>query len=208
MTLCCFVHLVRFGFLQISLQITIRRPTNALAGLRVAPRSWPLPEGCSGLDSGLTVARLEATSVDARCPALLNRPEDFRSQIQTTFFGPVNVTRAAVQQMRQQRSGLVMTISSTAGIAAEGDFRVRLCRLEVRRRGLDGGLRSRGRAVRHQDDAGGARLLPYRTAHPAVHQVRQRHPSRTTPTASTPPSKPGRAWTASRPATRPNWPAL
>lgn len=49
-------------------------------------------------------------------------PEDFRSQIETTFFGPVNVTRAALPQMRRQRSGLVMTISSTAGIAAEGDF--------------------------------------------------------------------------------------
>jgi NAD(P)-dependent dehydrogenase (short-subunit alcohol dehydrogenase family) len=49
-------------------------------------------------------------------------PEDFRAQIETTFFGPVNVTRAALPQMRRQRSGLVITISSTAGIAAEGDF--------------------------------------------------------------------------------------
>ena len=49
-------------------------------------------------------------------------PEAFRSQIETTFFGPVNVTRAALPQMRAQRSGLVMTISSTAGIASAGDF--------------------------------------------------------------------------------------
>jgi NAD(P)-dependent dehydrogenase (short-subunit alcohol dehydrogenase family) len=49
-------------------------------------------------------------------------PEDFRSQIETTLFGPVNVTRAALPQLRAQRSGLVMTISSTAGIAAAGDF--------------------------------------------------------------------------------------
>ena len=49
-------------------------------------------------------------------------PEDFRGQMETSFFGPVNVTRAALPQMRRQRSGLVMTISSTAGIAAEGDF--------------------------------------------------------------------------------------
>src|SRR4051812_24188535 len=49
-------------------------------------------------------------------------PEDFRAQLETTFFGPVNVTRAALPRMRQQRSGLVITISSTAGIAAEGDF--------------------------------------------------------------------------------------
>jgi NAD(P)-dependent dehydrogenase (short-subunit alcohol dehydrogenase family) len=49
-------------------------------------------------------------------------PENFRSQIETTLFGPVNVTRAALPQLRAQRSGLVMTISSTAGIAATGDF--------------------------------------------------------------------------------------
>ena len=49
-------------------------------------------------------------------------PEAFRSQIETTLFGPVNVTRAALPQMRAQRSGLVMTISSTAGIASTGDF--------------------------------------------------------------------------------------
>jgi NAD(P)-dependent dehydrogenase (short-subunit alcohol dehydrogenase family) len=48
--------------------------------------------------------------------------EDWRAQIETTLFGPVNVTRAALPQMRVQRSGLVVTISSTAGIAAEGDF--------------------------------------------------------------------------------------
>lgn len=49
-------------------------------------------------------------------------PEAFRSQIETTLFGPVNVTRAALPQMRAQRSGLVITISSTAGIAADGEF--------------------------------------------------------------------------------------
>jgi NAD(P)-dependent dehydrogenase (short-subunit alcohol dehydrogenase family) len=49
-------------------------------------------------------------------------PEAFRSQIETTLFGPVNVTRAALPQLRTQGSGLVMTISSTAGIASTGDF--------------------------------------------------------------------------------------
>ena len=49
-------------------------------------------------------------------------PDAFRSQIETSLFGPVNVTRAALPQMRAQRSGLVMTISSTAGIASAGDF--------------------------------------------------------------------------------------
>jgi NAD(P)-dependent dehydrogenase (short-subunit alcohol dehydrogenase family) len=49
-------------------------------------------------------------------------PEAFRSQIETTLFGPVNVTRAVLPQMRDQRSGLVVTISSTADIASTGDF--------------------------------------------------------------------------------------
>jgi NAD(P)-dependent dehydrogenase (short-subunit alcohol dehydrogenase family) len=49
-------------------------------------------------------------------------PEAFRSQIETTLFGPVNVTRAALPQLRAQQHGLVMTISSTAGIAVAGDF--------------------------------------------------------------------------------------
>jgi NAD(P)-dependent dehydrogenase (short-subunit alcohol dehydrogenase family) len=48
--------------------------------------------------------------------------EAFRSQIESTLFGPVNVTRAVLPQLRAQRSGLVMTISSTAGIASTGDF--------------------------------------------------------------------------------------
>ena len=49
-------------------------------------------------------------------------PENFRAQIETTLFGPVNVTRAVLPQLRAQRSGLVVTISSTAGITAAGDF--------------------------------------------------------------------------------------
>jgi NAD(P)-dependent dehydrogenase (short-subunit alcohol dehydrogenase family) len=49
-------------------------------------------------------------------------PEAFRSQIETTLFGPVNVTRAALPQLRAQKNGLVVTISSTAGIASPVEF--------------------------------------------------------------------------------------
>jgi NAD(P)-dependent dehydrogenase (short-subunit alcohol dehydrogenase family) len=48
-------------------------------------------------------------------------PEDFRRQIETTMFGPINVTRAALPVLRAQRSGLLVTISSTAGITG-GEF--------------------------------------------------------------------------------------
>ncbi|MBT8159499.1 MULTISPECIES: SDR family oxidoreductase [Arthrobacter] len=48
-------------------------------------------------------------------------PEDFRAQIETTMFGPMNVTRAALPFLRAQRSGLLVTISSTAGIVG-GEF--------------------------------------------------------------------------------------
>jgi NAD(P)-dependent dehydrogenase (short-subunit alcohol dehydrogenase family) len=44
-------------------------------------------------------------------------PEQVRHQIETLLFGPMNVARAALPVMRKQRSGLLLTISSTAGIS-------------------------------------------------------------------------------------------
>jgi NAD(P)-dependent dehydrogenase (short-subunit alcohol dehydrogenase family) len=40
-----------------------------------------------------------------------------RDQIETLLFGPMNVARAVLPVMRKQRSGLLVTISSTAGIS-------------------------------------------------------------------------------------------
>ena len=43
-------------------------------------------------------------------------PDQVRHQIETLLFGPMNVTRAVLPAMRKQRAGLVVTVSSTAGI--------------------------------------------------------------------------------------------
>jgi NAD(P)-dependent dehydrogenase (short-subunit alcohol dehydrogenase family) len=46
-------------------------------------------------------------------------PQDFRAQVETTLFGPINVTRAVLPVLRAQHSGLLVAISSTAGIAGQ-----------------------------------------------------------------------------------------
>ena len=120
----------------------------ALAGGDAVVATGRSPERVSsalGAHDDLLVVKLDVTSADVardaaraavgqfgRIDVLVNNagnfnagffeeisPEDFRSQIETTLFGPVNVTRAVLPVMRAQRSGLVVAISSTAGIVGQ-----------------------------------------------------------------------------------------
>jgi NAD(P)-dependent dehydrogenase (short-subunit alcohol dehydrogenase family) len=43
-------------------------------------------------------------------------PEQMERQLSTSLVGPMNLTRAVLPVMRKQRSGLIITISSTAGL--------------------------------------------------------------------------------------------
>jgi NAD(P)-dependent dehydrogenase (short-subunit alcohol dehydrogenase family) len=49
-------------------------------------------------------------------------PEQFDRQLATSLIGPMNVTRAVLPVMRKQRSGHIISISSSAGLAAGFDF--------------------------------------------------------------------------------------
>jgi NAD(P)-dependent dehydrogenase (short-subunit alcohol dehydrogenase family) len=49
-------------------------------------------------------------------------PEQMDRQLATSLLGPMNVTRAVLPVMRRQRSGHVISISSSAGLGAGFDF--------------------------------------------------------------------------------------
>jgi NAD(P)-dependent dehydrogenase (short-subunit alcohol dehydrogenase family) len=49
-------------------------------------------------------------------------PEQMERQLATSLLGPMNVTRAVLPVMRKQRSGHIITISSSAGLAAGYEF--------------------------------------------------------------------------------------
>src|SRR4051812_42252056 len=102
-------------------------------------------EGAVGKADDLIVAELDITSpasAEAAVKAALDRfgridvlvnnagnffagffeelsPEQFDRQVTTNLGGPLNVTRAVLPVMRKQRSGHVITISSTAGIVGQ-----------------------------------------------------------------------------------------
>src|SRR5687768_16929653 len=71
-------------------------------------------------------------------------PEQIERQLATSLFGPMNVTRAVLPVMRKQRSGHIITSSSSAGLAAGYDF---VSAYAASKFGLEGWMESLGAEV-------------------------------------------------------------
>ncbi len=71
-------------------------------------------------------------------------PEQIEQQLATSLFGPMNVTRAVLPVMRKQRSGHIITISSSAGLGAGYDF---VSAYAASKFGLEGWMESLGAEV-------------------------------------------------------------
>ncbi|WP_210148009.1 SDR family NAD(P)-dependent oxidoreductase [Aromatoleum petrolei] len=97
--------------------------------------------------------------------------DQVRQQIETLLFGPMNVRRAVLPVMRRQRSGLLLTISSTAGISG-GMFCTAYAAAKF---GIEGWMESLAPEVAPfgtRTITGRARILPFRTAQHRLDHLR------------------------------------
>ena len=97
-------------------------------------------------------------------------PEQMEGQIATTLIGPMNVTRAVLPVMRSQRSGHIITISSSAGLTGFA-FGTAYAASKFGLEGWMESLAARGRAVRHSHDHRQPRIFPDRAADAGVDRV-------------------------------------
>ena len=99
-------------------------------------------------------------------------PEQFEQQLATSLIGPMNVTRAVLPVMRKQRSGHIISISSTAGLVGF-EFGTAYAASKFGLEGWMESLAARGRAVRHQHHHRQPGVLPHRAPHGAIDQLRR-----------------------------------
>jgi len=92
----------------LALKLDVTRPEDAQAGVQAAISKFGRIDVVVNNAGNFFAGFFEELS-----------PEQVRNQIETLLFCPMHVTRAVLPVMRKQRSGLVIAISSTAGIAGQ-----------------------------------------------------------------------------------------
>jgi NAD(P)-dependent dehydrogenase (short-subunit alcohol dehydrogenase family) len=89
----------------LAVQLDVTKPADALAAVEAAVRKFGTLDVVINNAGNFFAGFFEELTT-----------EQVRDQLEVLLFGPMNVARAALPVMRKQRSGLLVTISSTAGI--------------------------------------------------------------------------------------------
>ena len=131
-------------------------------------------------------------------------PEQFDSQLSVSLIGPMNVTRAVLPVMRKQRAGHIISISSSAGLAAGFDF---VSAYAASKFGLEGWMESLQAEVAPFGIHRPSSILDSsaRSSSLSNRRITPNRPSRTTTSAADRSSTIGNHRTDGNPATRPSW---
>jgi len=89
----------------LAVKLDITNPADAEAAVQAAVDRWGRIDVLVNNAGNFYAGYFEETS-----------PQQFRAQLETNLFGPMNITRAVLPVMRHQRSGHVITISSVGGL--------------------------------------------------------------------------------------------
>ena len=101
---------------------TVERPADRQAGCHAGARMRR--RGAVPRSSGSAASTCWSTTRRASTQGYFEEltPEQIERQLATSLIGPMNVTRAVLPVMRKQRSGHIISISSSAGLAAGFEF--------------------------------------------------------------------------------------